>query len=94
MKVKLLKKLRRELKDKLQIHRNNSEFTLNWIYLSITLKGRIYKTERRYGNCNDSVYKVLLKRLERIVLRDYIAKRKCRTNCSVDTRRYEVDIDE
>ena len=32
--------------------------------------------------------------VEHIVLRDYIEKRKCRTNCSVDPRRYEVDIDE
>lgn len=45
MKVRLLKKLRKEIKRNLKIHKNDSEFTLNWVYLITYLKDKEYHTE-------------------------------------------------
>ena len=45
MKARLLKKLRKEIKRNLKIRKNDSEFTLNWVYLITYLKGKEYHTE-------------------------------------------------
>lgn len=45
MKVRLLKKLRKEIKRNLKIRKNDSEFTLNWVYLITYLKDKEYHTE-------------------------------------------------
>lgn len=76
MKVKLLKKLRRKIRHNMFIVENKSKFTINWMYLSIRFKGRLYKTERRFGKCNGKVFKVLHKELEHIVLKDYVIRNK------------------
>ena len=72
MRVKLLRRLRKKIYDNLKIRRNNSKFTLNWAYLDIVFRGEYYKSERQWGTYNDNVFKVLLKELEHIVLKDYI----------------------
>lgn len=74
MKVKLLKKLRKKIRSNLLIRRNNSKITINWVYLSVTFKGMLYKTEVRHGAYNDAVFNALLKELEHIVLENYIKK--------------------
>lgn len=76
MRVKLLKKLRKKIYCSVSVHRNNSKFTLNWTYLSVSFRGECYKTERQWGTYNDNVFKVLLKELEHVVLKDYIVKNK------------------
>lgn len=76
MRVKLLKRLRKKIYDNLEIHRNNSKFTINWTYLSVMFKGRLYKTEMRYGKYDDSVFKVLLKELEHNFLKEYVLRNK------------------
>ena len=76
MKVKLLKKLRKKINCNLSVIRNNSKFTLNWTYLAIEFRGEYYKTERQWGTYNNNVFKVLLRELEHIVLKDYIVKKR------------------
>lgn len=76
MKTKLLKKLRKKIRHNLFIVENKSEFTINWMYLSIRFKGCLYKTERRFGECGGKIFIVLHKELEHIVLKDYVIKKR------------------
>lgn len=76
MKVRLLKKLRKEIHKNLSVHRNSSKFTMNWAYLSITFKGIYYRTGRRYRTYNNDIFIALQKELEHIVLKDYINIKK------------------
>ena len=76
MKKKLLKKIRRKIRCNLSIVRNNSNFSINWTYLSIMFRGELYRTDRAWGVYNDNVFKVLHKELEHIVLKDYVIKKR------------------
>ena len=76
MRVNLLKKLRRKIHNDLLICRNDSKFTLNWVYLTITFKGCLYKTERKWGSITSSVLNTLRKELEHLVLEDYIIRKR------------------
>lgn len=53
MKTKLLKKLRRKIRCNLSIVRNNSNFSINWTYLSVMFRGELYRTDRAWGVYND-----------------------------------------
>ncbi len=76
MRVKLLKRLRRKIRHNMFIVENRSKFTINWMYLSIRFQGRLYKTERSFGECGGKVFIVLHKELEHIVLKDYVIRNK------------------
>lgn len=76
MKVRLLKKLRKEIKRNLKIRKNDSEFTLNWVYLITYLKGKEYHTEDHWGTVtNEVLYKLFLE-LEYLALSGYIKDKR------------------
>lgn len=92
MKVRLLKKLRKEIYSKLVIYRNPSKFIIPWTYLSVTFNGYLYKTDREYGYYNNRVFKFLLKELEHIVLRDYINIKNIRNEFRTNQREIRRSI--
>lgn len=72
MKVRLLKKLRKEIKKNLKIRKNDSEFTLNWVYLITYLKDKEY----HWGTVtNEVLYKLFLE-LEHLALSGYIKDKR------------------
>nr|DAU11076.1 MAG TPA: hypothetical protein [Caudoviricetes sp.] len=76
MKVRLLKKLRKEIKRNLKIRKNDSEFTLNWVYLITYLKDKEYHTEDHWGTVtNEVLYKLFLE-LEHLALSGYIKDKR------------------
>ena len=55
---------------------NRSEFTINWMYLSVRFKGGLYKTERRFGECGGKVFIVLHKEFQARSCFDYYYNNK------------------
>lgn len=76
MRVKLLKKLRKKIRCNLSIVRNNSKFSINWTYLSVMINWELYRTDRAWGVYNENIFKVILRELEHIVLKDYVIKKR------------------
>lgn len=79
MKVRLLKKLRKEIKRNLYICKNDSKFTLNHIQLITYLKDRRYHTEEYWGTITTKVIDDLYFELEHLALRGFIHESKRNT---------------
>lgn len=79
MKVKLLKKLRKEIKRNLYICKNDSKFTLNHLHLITYLKDRRYRTEKYWGTITTKVIDDLYLELEHLALRGFIHESKRNT---------------
>lgn len=79
MKIRLLKKLRREIRRNLYVFKNESLFTLNHAYLKTWLKGVEYRTEEYWGTINMKVMINLYIELECLALKGYIDASKRNT---------------
>lgn len=72
MKVRLLKKLRKEIRRNLYVFKNTSEFTINHAQLTTHLKDIRYDSEEYWGTVTNEVLYKLFIELEHLALRGYI----------------------